>query len=930
MSAIRDFVIRTLLQGNDEAKDGIQETLDLAQRLTENAYDVVVDADTSGVDALVESVDQLGESEQEASSLTEYLTSALESVQSVAEGVSEKVGDMVESISAAKLAAGAAVALGADQVFKMQETKDALTEHFSTTLTEAQSDGVNKWLGNRPPEVSFTQRAKAYLDLTFHKIGSDQAMEATKAVEEFVFPRTAELGEQGVDTSSIIETLSGWTQQQGGRQAMSKNNLASMGNAGRVLARMGIDSPTDQDMAASRAHLETTGELTGKTKQQADAAILLGAVLHQLQSQYKAVDYSQLDASQQMEIFNADMSDMTQQIETGALPYLLMLVDMIHNLVDVVESVPGLPQVLGMITVFTILMTVLGPLMGVLGPVIGLFTGAAEAVGMVSIAVAEGTTVIDALVGVLIGVVGWPLLIVAGLVALGVGLYEVEQKTHAFSNAWAAFSQSSIGKDLINDVQMLVGLLSGGAADLGGHFLQGAVQGVTVFEEVIGGAFEKADGLYKFLKAHDALDVVLGFAIGGPIGALITGIPAIEAHLDPIDSFTKLIYYLIRELLTADTDFVTWIKGVWSDVVNAVLGIAKPITDELERLGNWFQGKGYQTNAELAKSQSAGGTTPALNLDTTQMPPGYKTAPGEGDQLILVGPDGKSIGAATYNHLPDNQNPDLMKQAWDDYYKNHPDAKKPDTPTPSTPAPRNVLSDARAGLSQGVNNELQNQEQQFNAWDKNQVGPASASVDQGPVALFKYGYSAAMGLIDNLKGTPTPTPTPTTDTTPSSPTPSSPTPITQYKSKIDGHIIDKNTYDNYLVPDQQLNYVPAQKGGLITSSGGLIGHEGEPIIPAEIASSSRLQEILESLIDSPVAVMPPKESYSGGTAQPVVFNLGGISVPVTINGSTDKLDEDSIIQKIKDVLETRFNDFEMSRLIEEVVKRGSAHYGGGS
>ena len=186
-----------------------------------------------------------------------------------------------------------------------------------------------------------------------------------------------------------------------------------------------------------------------------------------------------------------------------------------------------------------------------------------------------------------------------------------------------------------------------------------------------------------------------------------------------------------------------------------------------------------------------------------------------------------------------------------------------------------------------------------------------------------------MGLIDNLKGTPTPTPT--TDTTPSSPTPSSPTPITQYKSKIDGHIIDKKTYDNYLGPDQQANYVPAQKGGLITSSGGLIGHEGEPIIPAEIASSSRLQEILESLIDSPVAVMPPIDRSGGSSSQSspikVDINIGDISIS---GAATEKLDESTIRRLFEEIVESKLNPFEIARAVEEVVKRGSAHYGGGS
>ena len=374
-------------------------------------------------------------------------------------------------------------------------------------------------------------------------------------------------------------------------------------------------------------------------------------------------------------MFEARIEDLTDSIEDGALPYLLALTDAVGGLVDVINAIPGAPQLLGVAAVALVLAGIVGPLIGLVDGLVfpmiavggtaytlatGLFyTGdaalAAEG-AFGSMAVAEYAAFLPIIA------------LVAGLVLLGVGLYEVEQKTHAFSNAWTVFSQSSMGKDLINDVQMLVGLLSSGAVDLGGHFLNGAVQGVTVFEEVVGGAFEKADGFYKFLKDHDALDVVLGFAIGGPIGALITGLPLIEAHLDPIDSFTKLIYYLIRELLTVYTDFVTWIKGVWDDIVGAILGIAKPITDELERLGNWSQGKGYQTNADIAKSQSTGSTTPALNLDTTQMPPGYKTAPGEGDQLIIVGPDDKSIGAATYNHLPDNQNPDLMKRAWDDYY----------------------------------------------------------------------------------------------------------------------------------------------------------------------------------------------------------------------------------------------------------------------
>ena len=86
--AIRDFIIRTLFNDNG-AKDELQSTLDLAQQLVENAWEINIDADTGGVDALVASVDQLGETEQETQSITGYLSDMFESLKGTAEGVSE-------------------------------------------------------------------------------------------------------------------------------------------------------------------------------------------------------------------------------------------------------------------------------------------------------------------------------------------------------------------------------------------------------------------------------------------------------------------------------------------------------------------------------------------------------------------------------------------------------------------------------------------------------------------------------------------------------------------------------------------------------------------------------------------------------------------------------------------------------------------------
>jgi hypothetical protein len=109
-------------------------------------------------------------------------------------------------------------------------------------------------------------------------------------------------------------------------------------------------------------------------------------------------------------------------------------------------------------------------------------------------------------------------------------------------------------------------------------------------------------------------------------------------------------------------------------------------------------------------------------------------------------------------------------------------------------------------------------------------------------------------------------------------------------------------------------------GGEFETEGWAYGHPDEPIIKADVAHSSKLQDILETLISSPNAVLP-----SGGSSPPVVFSPT-INVPLTINGDANKTDLVDLVRMVKEAVADGLNSFDIERRIIEVIERDHRHF----
>jgi len=115
------------------------------------------------------------------------------------------------------------------------------------------------------------------------------------------------------------------------------------------------------------------------------------------------------------------------------------------------------------------------------------------------------------------------------------------------------------------------------------------------------------------------------------------------------------------------------------------------------------------------------------------------------------------------------------------------------------------------------------------------------------------------------------------------------------------------------------NWVPAAaEGGEVERSGLAVVHQGEPIVPADIAASSRLLDMLDLIANAPVGgdISTLGASARGpvSVSAPMTVNLGGVH----ISGQAGQIDEDSILRKVRDLLDQHLSRFELERLIEEV------------
>ena len=898
--SIRNFIIRTLI--DDSASTQLELIRDMAQGLVSDVFNIKVDADTSaaqdqldslsgaGLDAtgIVDSltsaydslasamsdgqaiqmtadeVDALGFSMDSAVQETSVLSDAWNGLKDVASGVSDSISGMIESIDATKIIGGVAIALGANQAFKTAELQESIYQG----LNDADKAAVAKWMDDRPPEVSFKQRATALVDLHIQNINPQASMDFTSAIENYTIANADMLASKTNPQTSeqIIASLVRMSTTVGSRAAASKTGEVGADAGGRTLSQYGIAAPTTEDIGNATESL--TNELKGLPPEAADQLIWLTAVQEKFAEKTGAAALATYTEGRRMMEFNAEISNLTDSIETGALPYLEAMVNGITKLAGAVESVPGLPQLLGMATVLAIVAGVLPMVIGFLGPMIGLLGGAAGAFGMVAVSVGEGIPILSAIGGVIAGVVGWPLILAGALIAVGVAIAMAEEKTHFLSNALTVLSKSEMGKDLLSDVQALVGILSG----FGGEFFAGAIISGGQLAGIIGDLFGKADGLYKYLKDSGSLDIVLGFAMSGPVGMMYFALDHIE------------------KLLQGVWD---WARGIWDSILEGIVNLPQNIADLINKVID--EGK---SAVGLGAKGTLTEQSPADQQATWMASPN--------------GPNAKDLeGNRVYGQASAADYTAAWTQASTGVGQKH---------TDSDEAFAALVKTAQSFLSQN---------------------PTVVQGPEGDQTKFKENTpSLGLGDANNTTGSTFLDQTlnlfhaPSYDYDPTTKRWTGPIAGEQGVDPYTGTMPERDVPKDIVAQRDQFYKAPVKTAhtGAESSSKGLISVlPGEPIVPADLAHSSQLLDILSMIATGPTAVMPQaSESAGRGGGQPITIyapvtnNLGGVHV----SGQTERIDEDSIMRKVQELLDKNLNKFELSRIIEEVYGRGARYYNG--
>jgi hypothetical protein len=451
-----------------------------------------------------------------------------------------------------------------------------------------------------------------------------------------------------------------------------------------------------------------------------------------------------------------------------------------------------------------------------------------------------------------------------------------------------------MGSDLIAWVQNLLGTLSG----FGGEIFAGAILSGQQLAGLIGDLFQKADGLYKFLKASGSLDIVLGFAMSGPVG---------------------MMYFVMEHIYKALLDLWEWAKGIWGDILEGIINlpglIAQAINNGIQTTVKALTGAKTGTPEEEAKKFG--------NIADTNAPP-----VGSSPEVIQAAALKTSHGL--FPKSTDEELKDLTSQIYD--YYNTPDGKTKDTRKARLNVRTKDETPDKVIPVGGVGKEVEaNMEEQGLM---NYFSPTNLMDDSGKKSLIDTVFQA-VGLGGNGNNA-TPTAEPQAGTSPEPVTQATPefVPGGKYQLITDPSV--KLTGDEALKYGglDPSNYVKiAHEGGESTSRGLVSVLPGEPIVPADLAQSSQLLDILGMIAYSPQAVMPQMQASTsaGGqsNAAPIPpinlnLNLGGLQ----ISNASEGVNEDSVRRIVQDWLDKNLNNFEMTRIVEGLYSRGARYYNG--
>ena len=205
--------------------------------------------DSTDVENAQAALSDLWREEETVAESSSLLTDVWKGLQDAAKGISDGVTGAISSISAVKVAVGAAIGIGANEAFKVQRFDDAISEMFKGS----EKEGVEKWLRSAPPGFSYDARAKAIIGMVQKGMKTGQAEGLQEAMENVQLAKAAAWA-----TTSGNAGIEGLTSTLSRLSAMGKKqNVAKEGEApgqsrmGRMLQPYGLSLPTKKENVKS-------------------------------------------------------------------------------------------------------------------------------------------------------------------------------------------------------------------------------------------------------------------------------------------------------------------------------------------------------------------------------------------------------------------------------------------------------------------------------------------------------------------------------------------------------------------------------------------------------------------------------------------------------------------------------------------------------
>jgi hypothetical protein len=425
------------------------------------------------------------------------------------------------------------------------------------------------------------------------------------------------------------------------------------------------------------------------------------------------------------------------------------------------------------------------------------------------------------------------------LIALGALLLIVAYKTGYLQKAWDKFTQSAIGGDIIGGIKGVadwIGTLidktqqwyeASGKSQLIGYF--------ETFCSVLGNAWDIIDKIYSTMRSAGASPLLAAFAAIQSIPlAIAGGIFKTATGKDPSEILDVLKGH-IQNLLR-------WVGAKISPTMDKVHEVLKKIQSVFDWLYSLWQGfvswiKGAMPGAAKETARTAM----------------EKKAEKEGLYLTKEGVWGKTLGegkqpqkgATTFQYGTPSKRLSELKETYDllpGFAEGIADAVKKGLEGMAT-----LIAEKISGIFPDFTPLM------------NAIKPLTDALSALQLAIDKW-----LGSDSHSGETPAAT---------------SPSGKTAYANKAYPGTWDlfdeKDTPFAQAVSEERKNsYMSADVGGSITSSGGLIGHEGEEVLPARVTRGS-----------GPIA--RALEALYGGAGGARVDNEATYSINVTINSKND-------------------------------------------